>query len=235
MAACCFCGAPREVIQSSIVSSCLSDGRPFLGDADGNASICHVVSDSGLAATNTNRGELDCSQLWSLSPHTTTPPEIVSSYSANTARAVVFCYRNGAWGRPYARADLSWFVRYSCYGGTPSCNRDGQCQHRPCGIGIYRTHARDDCRRRASCLAGLSVSGTQICIAELVQSRSHLGIEPRHRRGHIVGFQPLAKLEVLQRNPSPQLCIAAAGQLASHARVPSAQIYCIITAGWGDI
>jgi hypothetical protein len=188
MAACCFCGAAGEVFQSSISRTCLSNGRPFFGNADGNASICHVVGDSGLAATNTNRGELDCSQLWSLSPHTTTPPESVSSYSTNTARAVVVCNRNGPWGRPYARADLSWFVRYSCYGGAPSLGRDGQCKYRPCGRGIYRTHARDDCRRRASRLVGLSVSGAQICITELVQSRSHLGVQPRHRRRYIACF-----------------------------------------------
>ena len=73
--------------------------------------------------------------------------------------------------------------------GTSRRRRDHQCQSRHGHVGIDRPHPGDGHRRRGSRLAGLSVSRTQIRVAELVQPRCALVDEPRARRCSVARFE----------------------------------------------
>jgi hypothetical protein len=160
-------------------STLAADSRPSAGNARGDPSLLAAGRPRPMAATDPDRRQPLGHGVRHLPLHQPTPSAGAGADTTDTTGALVLCRGDCAWRRVDAGTDLSWSLPRRRPQQWPSGGRrPHQCQSRHGRLDLRRPHYHDDRSRRHLGLASLPVPGSQVRVAELVQSGCDLVPQP---------------------------------------------------------
>jgi len=168
-----------------------ANSRPSTGDVLGDPSVRAAARTRRMAATDPDRRQSVGHRVWDLPVRQQTTSARASADTAHATGALVLRRGDRAWRRTNARTNLSRALpgrrpRQGPRGGRGAHKRQSG-RGRP---GLPRPLYSDDRSRRIVGVAGLPVPGSQVRVAELVQSGCYLGLQSRLGGCSIAGDQP---------------------------------------------
>src|SRR6516164_1307861 len=155
------------------------NGRPCAGDVRGDPSVLAAGRRCGMAASDPNRRQPLGNRVRLLPVCQPAPSAGACTDTPNATGAMVVWRGDRAWRRVDAGTDLFGSLpRRRSEQGPRSGRRSYPRQSRHGSPGLHRACVRDVCSWRLLGMAGLSLFGSQVPVAELVRSGYDLGYEP---------------------------------------------------------
>src|SRR4029077_13274039 len=160
-------------------STLAANGRPSAGDVRGDPSLLSADRPCPMAATAPDRRQPPGHRVRHLPVRQLAPSAGAGADTTDATWGLVLCRGDRAWRGTDAGTDLSWSLsRRRPQQGPRGSRRPHQCQSRHGGPGLRRPLCRDDRSRRVLGVAGLSLPGSHVRVADLVQSGCDLGPQP---------------------------------------------------------